>query len=101
MQAQHLVRHLAEQVEDLPFLQRELRDLRVRTEMLEEQHQADLEANDSLLAERERWAEQGRLYEQSVAKLARLSDRVVELEGQAAAPSEDEVRRREAVEARN
>ena len=101
MQAQHLVRHLAEQVEDLPFLQRELRDLRVKAEMLEEQHQAALEANDSLLAENERWMEQGRLYEQSVAELAQLSDRVFELEGQAATPSEDEVRRREVVEARN
>ena len=60
-----------------------------------------MEANDSLLAERERWAEQGRLYEQSVAELARLFDRFVELEGQAVAPSEDEVRRREMVEARN
>ena len=61
--AQHLVRHLAEQVEDLPNLQRELRCLKVRVEALEERCKAAMEANDSLLAVRERWAEKGRLYE--------------------------------------
>ena len=54
MQAQHLLRHLTEQVEDLPFLQRELRDVKVRAEMMEGQHQAAMDVNDSLLAERER-----------------------------------------------
>ena len=101
IQAQHLVLHLAEKVEDLPSLERELRDLKVRAEMWEEQHQAAKEVNNSLLAECERWAEQSRLYEQSLTELARLSDRVVELEGQVATPSKDEVRRREVVEARN
>ena len=85
----------------MSFLQQELKDLRVRTTMLEEQQLTALEANDALLAERERWAEQGRLYEKSVAELARLSDRVAELEGQAATPSEDEVCQREVVDARN
>ena len=65
----------------MPFLQLELKDLRVRTAMLEEQLQAATEANDSLLAEWEHWAEQGRLYEQSVTELSRITDRVAELEG--------------------
>ena len=64
-------------------------------------YKAVTEANDSLLAERESWAAQGRLYEQSMTEVARISDRVAELEGQVASSSEDETRLREVVEARN
>ena len=54
----------------MPILQRELRCLKVRADALEEQCKAATEASDSLLTE-----------------VARLSDRVAELEGQVEAPS--------------
>ena len=101
MQAQHLIRHLAVQVEAWPDLQRELLELRARSTLLSEQLGSSTAAYDALIAEREQWAEQARLLEASEAEVARLRGKVAELEGSGAAPSGEESRRAAALEARN
>ena len=58
-------------------------------------------AYDTLIAEREQWAEQARSLEASEAEVARLRGKVAELEGSGAAPSGEESRRAAALEARN
>ena len=63
LQVQHLVRQLAEQVADMPLLQQELRVLGPEVVTVEECVRAAMEAVESLLSERGRYAEQGRMYE--------------------------------------
>ena len=69
--------------------------------MLSEQLESTTAAYDSLIAEREQWAEQARSLEASEAEVARLRDKVVELEGSGAALAGEESRRLAAAEARN
>ena len=101
MQAQHLIRHLAVQVETWPDLQRELLELRARSTLLAEQLGSTTAAYEVLVAEREQWAEQARSLEASEAEVARLRGKVVELEGSGAALAGEESRRLAAAEARN
>ena len=99
--AQHLVRHLAAQVEEWPGLQHELLELRVKSAALEEQLGAATAAYDALCAEREQWAEQARSLEASEAEVARLRGKVAELEGSGASPFGEESCQAAALEARN
>ena len=101
MQAQHLIRHLAVQVEAWPDLQRELLELRARSALLAEQLGSTTAAYDTLIAEREQWAEQARSLEALEAEVARLRGKVAELEGSGAALAGEESRRLAVAEARN
>ena len=59
-----MIRHLAVQVESRPDLQRELLELRATSTLLSEQLESTTAAYDSLIAEREQWAEQARSLEE-------------------------------------